>query len=70
MSFLLQNIIRLIKNHVKLDEETILTFLLSPWSMVLLEKHTGSQVLKKFSAYYGTRRFITAFTGAHHLSLS
>ena len=29
-----------------------------------------SQLVKKFSAFYGTRRFITAFTSTCHLSLS
>jgi hypothetical protein len=38
--------------------------LLTPWSRVLLEKLTGSQIVKKFPAFYGTRRFITAFTSA------
>jgi len=33
-----------------------------PWNKVLLEKLTGLQLVKKFSAFYGTRRFITAFT--------
>ena len=47
-----------------------LTYLLTPWSTVLLEKLTGLQLVKKFSAFYGTRRFITAFTSARHLSLS
>jgi hypothetical protein len=28
------------------------------------------QLVKKFPAFYGTRRFITTFTSAHHLSLS
>jgi hypothetical protein len=36
----------------------------------LLEKLTGSQLVKTFSALDGTRKFITAFTSAHHLSLS
>ena len=31
---------------------------------------TGFKLLKKFSNFYGTRRFITAFTSARHLSLS
>ena len=31
---------------------------------------TGSQLAKKFPAFYGTRGFITAFTSARHLSLS
>jgi len=30
----------------------------------------GSQLVKKFPAFYGTRRFITAFTSARQLSLS
>jgi hypothetical protein len=30
----------------------------------------GLQLVKKFPAFYGTRRFITAFTSANHLSLS
>jgi len=37
---------------------------------VFLEKLTGSQPVKKFPALYGTRKFITPFTGASHLSLS
>jgi hypothetical protein len=49
---------------------SLLTYLLAPWSRVLLEKITGSQLVKKFPAFYGTRRFITAFTSARHLSLS
>ena len=49
---------------------SLLTYLLTPCSRVLLEKLTVSQLVKKFSAFYGTRRFITAFTSAHHLSLS
>jgi hypothetical protein len=40
------------------------------WSRGLLEKLTDSQLVKKFPAFYGTRRFITAFTRARHLSLS
>jgi hypothetical protein len=48
----------------------LLTYLLTPWSRVLLEKLTGSQLVKKFPGIYGIRRFITAFTSARHLSLS
>ena len=46
------------------------THSLTPWCRVLLEKLTGFQLVKKFSEIYGTRRFITAFTSAGHLSLS
>ena len=44
--------------------------LLTPWRRVLLEKLTGLQLVKKFSAFHGTRRFITALTSVRHLSLS
>ena len=37
---------------------------------VLLEKQTGSQLVTRFPAFYGTRRFITSFTTPRHLSLS
>ena len=47
-----------------------LTFLLTPFSRVLLQKLTGSQLVKKFPACYGTRRFITAFTTVLYLFLS
>jgi hypothetical protein len=33
----------------------------TPWSSVL-EKLNGSQLVKKFPTFYGTRSFITAFT--------
>ena len=42
----------------------------TPWCRVLLEKLTGLQPVKKFPAFYGTRRFITALTSVRHLSLS
>jgi hypothetical protein len=44
----------------------LLTYLLTPWSRVLLEKLTGSKLVKKFPAFYGTQRFITAYTSACH----
>jgi hypothetical protein len=40
------------------------------WSRVLLEKLKGSQLVKEFPAFYGTRKFNDTFTTAHHLSLS
>ena len=46
------------------------TYLLTPRSRVLLEKLTGSQLVKHFPAFYGTRKFVTAFTNAHYPSLS
>ena len=53
-----------------LDIAYLLTYLLTPWSRVLLEKLTGFQLVKKFPALYGIRRFITAFTSVLQLSLS
>ena len=41
-----------------------LYYLFTAWSRVLLEKLTSSQLVKKFPAFYGTQRFITAFTSA------
>ena len=40
------------------------------YTMELLEKLEGSQVVKKFPAFYGTQSFITAFSSARHLFLS
>jgi len=41
----------------------------TPWSRNL-ERGIGPQLVKKCPAFYGTRRFITAFTRARHLSLT
>jgi len=43
-------------------------YLLTTRSRVVLEKLTGSQLVNKFPAFYGTQRFITAFTSARHRS--
>ena len=40
------------------------------YSMVLLDQLTGLQLVKKFPAFHGTRRFITALKSVRHLSLS
>jgi hypothetical protein len=42
---------------------------LTPWSGVL-EKLIVTQIDRKLLAVYGTQRFITTFTLAHHWSLS
>jgi len=46
----------------------MILYSLTPRSTVL-QKLTVSQLVKKFATFYGTRRFITAFTSARHLSL-
>jgi len=48
----------------------LLTYFLTPWCRFLLEKLTGLQLVKKFPAFNGTQRFITALTSVRHLSLS
>ena len=48
----------------------IILILHTPWSRVLLEKLPALQLVKKFPAFYRTRRFITTFTSARHLFLS
>jgi hypothetical protein len=45
-------------------------FFHNPWSRVLLEMLTGLQLVKKFPAFCGIRRFIAAFTSFRQLSLS
>jgi len=52
------------------NEHLQVTYLLTPRSRALLEKLTGLQLVKKFPAFYGTRRFIIAFIRARHRSLS
>jgi len=62
-----------------LESRTLLTYLLTylvthpylltPCSTVLLEKRNQFSV-KKFPTFYGTGRFITAFTSARHLCIS
>ena len=47
-----------------------LSYLLSSWGRVFMGKLTGSELVKKFLATYGTRKFITSFTSARQLSLS
>jgi hypothetical protein len=39
------------------------------WIIILIEKPTRSQLVKEFTAFYGARRFNTACTRVHHLSL-
>ena len=48
----------------------LLTYLLTPWCRVRLEKLTGLELVKKLPAFHETRRFITALTSVRHLSLS
>jgi hypothetical protein len=57
-------------NAVSSTDLTSPSLWLTPWSRVLPEKLTHPKLLKKFLAFYGTRRFFTAFTNARHPYLS
>ena len=48
----------------------VTSYLHTPRCRVLVEKLTDLQLVKKFPAFHGTERFITAPTSVHHLSLS
>jgi hypothetical protein len=46
------------------------SYLLTPWSRVLLEKLTSFTASQEIPRIYGTRKFITVFKSVRHLSLS
>jgi hypothetical protein len=48
----------------------ILTYLLTPWSRVVLQKLTGFAASQEIPRIYGTQKFINVFTSVRHLSLS
>ena len=56
-------------SYCSYNKTSLLTYLLTPWCRVLLEKLTGLQLVK-FPTYHGIRRFITALTILRHPSLS
>jgi len=70
LSTLLHDLIQMTCLSFKLPNITKVTYLLTPWCRVLLEKLTGLQLVKKFPAFYGTRRYITALTSVRQLSQS
>jgi len=46
------------------------TYLLTPWSRVLLEKLIGSAANQEIPHIFGTRKFITVLTSARQIFLS
>ena len=48
----------------------LITYLLTPWSTVLLEKLTGSAASQEIPSILWNRKFITVLTSARHLSLT
>jgi hypothetical protein len=51
---------------IKVTPAPILTYLLTPWSRVLLEKLTGFAAGHEIPRIYGTRKFITVLTSVRH----
>jgi len=45
-------------------------FKLTAWSRTLAEKLTIAQLVRKLLACYGTRKFVSTYTGASHWSIS
>ena len=68
--FSVQIHIHCITVHLTYNKLYLLTYLLTPWSTVLLDKLMGFQLVKKFPAFYGIWKYITKVTWASHLSLS
>jgi hypothetical protein len=58
------------RSPMRKPADVILTYLLTPWSRVLLKKLTGFADSQEIPHIYGTRKFITVLTSARHLSLS
>jgi hypothetical protein len=56
--------------HKRTFTETVERIIHKTWGRVLVEELTGFQLVKKFPTFYGTGRFIAAFTRDHHLSAS
>ena len=58
-----------LENGMIFGKKNLLTYLLTPWSRVLLEKLTGSVASQGIPRIFGTRKFLTVPTSAR-LSLS
>jgi hypothetical protein len=53
---------------IQIKKKSFFAHLLTPRSGDVLEKLTGSQLVKEFPTFYGNRRFIAAFRSARHVS--
>ena len=69
LSGLLTNQVNKCWLHVGISTMFTVTYLLTPWSTVLLEKLTGSAASQEIPRIFGNRRFLTVTTSARHLSL-
>ena len=62
---------KLYSQHSTTSSNTyLLTYFLTPWSRVLLEKLTGSAASQEIPRIFGTRSFLTVLPSARHLSLT
>jgi len=68
MQFCNNAVITMLKNEFK-HKKHVRSLKTNPNELVLPEKVTGSELVKKFPAFYRIRRFIAAFTSARHPSL-
>jgi hypothetical protein len=56
-------------NRIGSQHKKKITYFLTPWSRVLLEKLTGSQLVKLFPAFYGTHSSVVTLISVHYLPL-
>ena len=71
VTWCLMSTVALSETQVFLLPSVVLTNqLMNSMEQSFLDKLTGAQQVKKFPIFYGTWRFITAFTSGHNLSLS
>jgi hypothetical protein len=42
----------------------------APWCRAIVEKLAVADLVKKFHAFYGTRKFIIVFAEVHHWTVS
>jgi len=66
MQFCNNAVITMLKNELKYKKH-VRSLKANSIELVLPEKVTGSELVKKFPAFYGIRRFIAAITSARHL---
>ena len=66
----IESIYRKLPVEISTSPLHLLTYLLTPWSRVLLQKLTGSAASQEIPRIFGNRRFLTLLTSARHLSLS
>jgi hypothetical protein len=67
LQFLVYNLTEIREDSQFSPQMVLIVFTL--YSIALLDKLTSLKLIKKYSTFYGTGKFITAFTSAHHLAI-